>query len=283
MSEIFLTRRGGDTPLNFKIRGGTAEPASPAANTIWVNTGDTITGWTFAAAAPSEPFAGMVWFQIGTSSGVAFNAIKKNGIEIYPVGCKQYLSGTWESKSARTYLGGGWVDWWNGELFANGNQYPDVTGGWTSTAVGPVEDENILPVLSFEGAFMDAAIAESNVGGTVHTVNKIDLTEYSGLVLEFEWVSGEAHVYDALYICEEIKDPYRTYHAAKSDYWGTNTTVTLDVSAYSGSYYVCIGMHGKKTMRVKRLQMIRAQYEEMLAEMKDMQTALKTLEVEADG
>ena len=118
------------TSLNFKVVGGTSEPANPKENTIWVNTDAEITGWGFSASAPTNPAEGMIWFQTGTSSPAAFNALKKNGIAVYPNGCKQYVSGAWVSKTAKTYQSGAWKDW--GLYLIKNGDCTEVTGGWTA-------------------------------------------------------------------------------------------------------------------------------------------------------
>ena len=102
---------GGGSSLNFKVVGGTSAPASPAENTIWVNTAADITGWTFSPAAPSSPKEGMVWLKTGLNSPVGFNALKKNGLWVYPTACQQYISGAWVAKTAKTYQSGAWVEW----------------------------------------------------------------------------------------------------------------------------------------------------------------------------
>lgn len=102
---------GGGGSLNFKVVGGTAQPTNPSENMIWVNTSVAITSWVFSATAPTSPAAGMVWFATGSSSSVAFNAVKKNGIWVYPAGCQQYVSGAWVTKTAKTYQSGAWKDW----------------------------------------------------------------------------------------------------------------------------------------------------------------------------
>lgn len=102
---------GGGGSLNFKVAGGTSAPASPAENTIWVNTAADITGWAFSPAAPSSPKEGTVWLKTGLSSPVGFNAIKKNGLWVYPTACQQYISGAWVAKTAKTYQSGAWVEW----------------------------------------------------------------------------------------------------------------------------------------------------------------------------
>ena len=103
---------GGGIALKI-IRAASALtlPATAAANTIAVITETEITGWVFSVSAPETPAEGMVWFAIGNNSPVAFNAIKKNGLWVYPSSCQQYVSGSWVSKTAKTYKGGAWKDW----------------------------------------------------------------------------------------------------------------------------------------------------------------------------
>ena len=101
---------GGGAPLNFKVVGGTTAPASPKENTIWVNTNTAIASWFFSAAEPDPPLAGMVWFATDKKSSAPFNALKKNGITVYPVSVKQYINGAWADKIAKAYQNGAWVD-----------------------------------------------------------------------------------------------------------------------------------------------------------------------------
>jgi len=97
--------------LNFTVVGGAAAPASPAENTIWVNTTAAITSWIFSASQPESPTTGMVWFSVGTASPAEFNALKKNSIHVYPLSAQQYIGGSWEDKTAKSYLGGAWTGW----------------------------------------------------------------------------------------------------------------------------------------------------------------------------
>lgn len=130
MAKGFKHGAGGGSSLNFKVVGN-PQPANPKENTIWVNTSTTITSYVFSATQPTGS-AGMVWIATGTSSALEFNALKKNGIQVYPISAKQYVSGKWVYKTAKSYQGGEWVEWWDGGLFVNGNQYESVTGGWSS-------------------------------------------------------------------------------------------------------------------------------------------------------
>ena len=114
------------TKLNFKVVGYATEAElladTPKENTIGIITTNNITGWLFSATEPESPTDGMVWISTGTFSPVEFNAMKKNGIQVYPISAKQYISGAWVDKTAKSYQGGKWVDWIT-YLFKEGSGY----------------------------------------------------------------------------------------------------------------------------------------------------------------
>lgn len=132
---------GGGANLNFKVVGGTTQPTSPKENTIWVNTDTKISEWVFSATQPSYPYEGMVWFGTGTSSGAEFNALKKNQIHVYPIYAKQYVSGSWVNKTAKTYKSGTWNEWSKTLLPASDILSRLVTGGQPVT---PQYSSNVL-------------------------------------------------------------------------------------------------------------------------------------------
>lgn len=101
---------GGGSSLNFSVVGN-PKPISPKENTIWIDTNEKITGWHFGTIEPENPEDGIVWVSTGTSSTVAFNALKKNGITVYPISAKQSIDGAWVNKAAESYQGGAWVEW----------------------------------------------------------------------------------------------------------------------------------------------------------------------------
>lgn len=136
---IFNISGGGGTALNFQVIGDDKAPGNAKENTIWINTTEKITSWIFSATEPQNPIPGMVWISIGTSSTVAFNALKKNGIQVYPISAKQYIGGAWVDKTAMTYQGGAWVNWINillGSGITNVLGTPDFVSLGNSTATG---------------------------------------------------------------------------------------------------------------------------------------------------
>lgn len=127
---IFGSQSGG-AGLNFKIVGSLTQP-NGKENLIWVSTSETITGYIFSASEPENPTEGLIWIAIGTTSPAPFNAEKKNGLWIYPTGCKQYVSGVWVTKTAQTYQNGAWVSWYT-YLLADGVTMAAL-GSWTNKA-----------------------------------------------------------------------------------------------------------------------------------------------------
>jgi hypothetical protein len=103
---------------------------NPNENTIWVNT-DSINNYYFSATQPENMIDYDVWFHIDTSSTIEFNALKENGIQVYPISAKQYVSGVWVDVGAKSYQNGEWVDWWLGiYIYNSGDQCTTYTGGW---------------------------------------------------------------------------------------------------------------------------------------------------------
>lgn len=100
---------GGSAALNFKVVGGTTAPLNPKENTVWVNTNTEITSWFFSATEPETLEEGMVWLSTGTFSPFEFNALKKNGIQVYPKSAKQYINGEWVGKFIQCYKGNEWL------------------------------------------------------------------------------------------------------------------------------------------------------------------------------
>jgi len=103
---------GGGASLNFKVVGGTVEPASPSENMIWVNTDAEITNWVFSPEVPESPSDGIVWFYVNASkTTIAFEALKENSIPIYPKSAKQYINGAWTNITAKIYQNNKWIEW----------------------------------------------------------------------------------------------------------------------------------------------------------------------------
>lgn len=167
---------GGGGGLNFRVIGGTSTPENHKENDIWVNTDTEITSWAFSATEPESPTEGMVWISTGQSSSVEFNALKKNGIQVYPIAAKQYISSALVYKEAKIYQNGEWVDWVL-YLFKDGNQYNAITGGWTQIAMSG----KMQGTVSFSGGnIVLTAMNDQQAAGTAAACKSFDGKKLAG-------------------------------------------------------------------------------------------------------
>ena len=145
-----------------------------------------------------------MWFATGTASAVGFNAIKRNGLWVYPTGCQQYVSGAWVSKTGKTYNSGAWRGMGT-YLYNAGDQCAEITGGWAAiseqqssashwgyTANGTSAD------ISFNADSIyilgQTTINDRLTSPAVRTLNPVDLTGYNTLK-----INCSAHTRDLLF------------------------------------------------------------------------------------
>ena len=153
---------GGSAGLNFKVVGGLTQPAHPSENTIWINTAINITSWIFSAMEPENMVEGMVWISTGRSSSVAFNALKKNGIEVYPLFAKQWNGGGKTDVQAKIYQRGEWADllseiafYENGEF--NTADFGAISGSYTnSNGIKVVNGSNLTHATAYDISLFSA-------------------------------------------------------------------------------------------------------------------------------
>lgn len=224
---------GGSAGLNFKIVGGTSKPSNPKENTIWVNTEAEITGYEFVAEQPAESYDGLVWIQTGASSTVSFNALKKNAIQVYPLSAKQCVSGAWTDVTTKSYQGGEWVDWWDGELYVRGDQYTGVTGGW-------VTNKETNGTVTYNDTSITVNLAKNTNGATfTGPKNAIDLTNYNTIAINVTNFYMASNSSMQLYIREDtVVDANPPIVGISLNKTGT---LTADISALSGKYYIAVG------------------------------------------
>lgn len=178
MSKGLIVGMGGGASLNYKVVGGTTQPTSASENTIWVNTSTEISSHIFSTTEPTNPVEGMVWFKTGATSVAPFNALKKNGITVYPLGCKQYVNGAWESKTAKTYYGNKWVDW-TFYLF-------DIAAANDTSAFEftPHSNGALNPVLTYHQGQYVSIKNPSSSATTTYLKEDPDFTGFSKLILK---------------------------------------------------------------------------------------------------
>lgn len=173
----------GGVPLNFKVKAYASElllPASAAENTIAVITETPISGYQFSVEKPENPVEGHVWIATATQSETPFSATKKNPVIVYPQLASQYVGGVWIPLTAKTYQHGSWVDWWDGTLFYNGDQYTKQTGGWETYGSSPV---SIGDVITY-----DARPNGSQKVAMARTCDYVDVSTFKTLFVKFSTI-----------------------------------------------------------------------------------------------
>lgn len=239
---IFNMTGSGEAPLNFKVVPN-PQPDTANENTIWVDT-DRINNYYFSATQPEGMVDYDVWFPVGTSSAVEFNALKKGGIQVYPLSAKQMVSGALVDKTVKIYQNGAWVDWWKGELYTPGNEWVNVTGGWKARGIKPGNDSSYYvaaaPTLTMTGEYMQISPASAQYGGgVVEVANDIDLTNISTISIEFEGtVSNNIVTFRTFNRNSAHLGEYVAYVELLNKSTTAKKVVTLNVSSLTGKYDV---------------------------------------------
>lgn len=253
---IFNVSGGGGTALNFRVVGGTTAPTNPAENCIWVNTDTPITSWIFSATEPSPAEAGMVWITTGTSSTVEFNALKKNGIQVYPLSVKQYVGGAFVDKTAKSYQEGNWVDWFT-YLLNGANTFDSITGGWE---VRKHTDGYTIGSATFSnaGATLDTANGQAV---SIMTKNKIRLSGIKKIVITVSNAQITLPDMFCLYFSTApLANVNKTGNqAANFVLTQGENTIQIPGGLANGNYYVSIGFYvyntGAQTATIKNVSL----------------------------
>ena len=186
----------------------------------------------------------VVWFPTGTSSVVAFNALKKDTIMVYPLSAKQYINGAWVEVTAKSYQGGEWVDWWNGELYTPGNEWSNFTGGWT--ARGWIDGGNLSsatpPTVNKNSNCMDITQVGQYACGVVEVRKDQDLSNINYLQIDCEGTSNDCFI--DLIVINRTETTCKTSVASVSlvtrDASVSRQTFTVDTSSITGHYDIAI-------------------------------------------
>ena len=240
----FLHGNGsGTASLNFRVLGGATQPENPRENDIWVQTDTAFFSWAFSATEPAGT-EGAVWISVGMESQVAFSAVKKNTLWVYPVEVKEYRFGGWEARNACCFQNGRWVVFsqvvTDVRLFDQGDPCEGITGGWGVIGRGEVKADSLSLYV-----YHDAN------GAQVYTQRAVKLTDFSKLrvVLSGSTVgiyvgvmSSAPDMANQSFVSNRDKCASRMTIAA-----GT-LTQELDISGLSGEYYVWAGRGGSSVV-----------------------------------
>ena len=223
---------GGKDRLRYRVYGGTTPPASPREYDFYIKTTTPITAFELNSWTNAQPTwfvgNGHVYIVSEVWNTDSINLVKDgNGISLpfLPIWCWQQINGQWYQMEAYFYRGG-WVKFsdykdtppWSGTLFYNGDQYTDITGGWTGA-------DSYSPNLR-------ATLYSGTI--TISTASAVDLSGFS--TLKFMGSGNGANsggTYSAK--CKIVNES--GVEVASVDFQ-SNGTYAVSVAALSGKHYV---------------------------------------------
>lgn len=223
---------GGKDRLRYRVYGGTTPPASPREYDFYIKTTTPITAFELNSWTNAQPTwfvgNGHVYIVSEVWNTDSINLVKDgNGISLpfLPKWCWQQINGQWYQMEAYFYRGG-WVKFsdykdtppWSGTLFYNGDQYTDITGGWTGA-------DSYSPNLR-------ATLYSGTI--TISTASAVDLSGFSTLKFMGSGNGANSGVsYSAK--CKIVNES--GVEVASVDFQ-SNGTYAVSVAALSGKHYV---------------------------------------------
>lgn len=237
MGRCFLYGSGGGA-RSYKVTGSVSAPENPKPGDIWVETDTPVSIASIVSEQVPVPTWGVVEGYVHITAGtfwnkgtfVNFDRRQGYSLFLYPATCVQGISGKWVRKNAYVYNDTGtWVQFssaWDGTLFYNGNQYADVTGGWTGA-------DSYSPNLT--ATLMSGTI-------TISTANAVDLGGFS--TLKFMGSGNGANsggAYSAK--CKIVNES--GVEVASVDFQ-SNGTYAVSIAALTGKNYVKFTANGSR-------------------------------------
>lgn len=207
-------------------------------------------GWGIAAEVTIDVsfiIEDMVWIKTSATSTIPFNALKKNGIQVYPIFAKQYINNAWVDVEIKSYQNSAWVD--TGiYLVHSGVDITSLTGGWQDTAWGQAVTLS-YPEIIFGSGIMSISMSAKNPAFTwgKATKNAIDLTDITSIAITCDasatgtyTTSGHGSYINIMVAKTPSTAATATLQIVSFD--SKSGTFTLDVSSLIGEYY--IGLFG---------------------------------------
>ena len=181
-ADEYMRKDQASVEVNYSVVNNLTKPTNEAEftqNMIWIDTDVPIGRVFFGNNEPNEIFIdGDIWIHTGTTSSVAFNSLKIGDAYmnmIYPLYVNQYINSNWANMTAKSYQGGEWVDWFYEQyLYKNGNQYTDITGGFSAISTG---------ILETDGTKLSFLCGQGNAFNCFATNNKIQKGSATKLIL----------------------------------------------------------------------------------------------------
>lgn len=137
------------------------------------------------------------------------------------------------------------------ELFNNGDLCEEITGGWTGwfsggtdPSVGNYEISNTLNLNTW-GIWS---------GYSIRTINKIDITQYSKIVYEYDYISGlGGYAHGEYYILNSSLTPI----LSKSMENGQNGIIEQDLTSMTEPNFVSFGLCNGGSCQISRIYLVK--------------------------
>jgi len=142
---------------------------------------------------------------------------------------------------------------WEGELYIRGNEYTDVTGGWTKQQFmhGQVYVSGV-PTLNKASDHLGLNLGSGNTCGGIYTINGIDMTDFSSLkVVAKTGKSSSKKIWiglkNAVPSFNENITNATNFPTMGATLPTTETTFTVDISGKNGLWYPMIATYAGDT------------------------------------
>ena len=250
---------GGKDRLQFRLFAGQNPPNNPKTNDVFVRTNVLpVNEWQLRGEG--HPLGWLekendIVIQTDSTPGspIFVDLINDTrGGRIYETfkSCVQQVSGKWVKREAYIWWANRWqqFSWsWNGELFYQGNQYTEHTGGWTGMVRNPSVSPSVADPAN-PNLFCDANGVE---GGTawIRTVNKVDMTNYRTLKWT-GWGFGENSGSKYAAQCSVHDNPSTGDGVISSASFQNEGAYSMDISGISGAHYITFHASGSGAQRV---------------------------------
>lgn len=255
---------GGGNILRYDAVGQTTAPAKKEGR-IWVKTNVAITQVEFSGPWDGAT-VGIVCIpgKVGGANPTSTNKIiyvfykmiagVRHKEKMTPDRCLQVQGSTsnWKSMDAYVCHSKTWVQFswsYNGELFDNGNQYTDVTGGWNPTGarMSPWNEGwgGVAPTMDI-GTNMVVYQASNPHFGTIFTRKTIDVTNYRTLKANVQYDLKGPGRNNGFWLGVTTRNgdqyvPLASFMAqTDSGNKSYDGVISIDISGVSGSVYVFI-------------------------------------------
>ena len=123
--------------------------------------------------------------------------------------------------------------YWNGELYDAGNQYTSVTGGWDVT-------KNNNMSCSFNSNNIAFNYSGNYAHGIIATANKISINDFNTLYATFSVTNHGSNGNISFGISNIQATDDTSFVAYTKDTSTGSKTISVDISAYNGDYYVVL-------------------------------------------